>query len=425
MDDPRGFLLELFNTAVAAAQPERVLPQSLPSPPRGKTLVLGAGKAASAMAKVVDQVWEAELSGLVVTRYGQAMDCGRITVCEAAHPVPDQAGADAARRMLDLCEGLSADDLVLCLISGGGSALLSLVGEGVSLAEKQDLNRKLLRSGASIADINTVRKHVSAIKGGRLASACYPAQVVSLLISDVPGDDPQLIASGPTVADPTTAADARDILERYQITLGPGIEQFINSELAETPQVKDPVFERNSWQVIAGPQLSLVAAAKMARDRGITPLILSDSIEGEAREVGTAMAAIARQVKYYGQPVAAPCVILSGGETTVSIKGQGRGGPNTEFSLAMALKLAGESGITAIACDTDGIDGSEDNAGCIIDEKTLVRARTAGVDPAAYLANNDAYAFFEALNDLVVSGPTNTNVNDFRAMYVAEGVAPD
>jgi hydroxypyruvate reductase len=425
MIDARAFLRELFDVAVAAAQPEAVLPTCLPAPPGGRTLVLGAGKAASAMARAVDEHWQGELSGLVVTRYGQGQDCGRIDVLEASHPVPDAAGREAAKQILARCEGLTADDLVLCLISGGGSALLSLPGEGISLEDKQALNRQLLHSGAGIAEINTVRKHISAIKGGRLALACHPARVVTLMISDVPGDDPQLIASGPTLPDPTTAADARAILDRYGLAVPESIRQFLHSDAARTPAPGDARLAGHEWRIIAGPQLSLEAAAAHARERGVTPLILSDSIEGESREVGTALGAIARQSRFHGQPVAPPCVILSGGETTVSIRGQGRGGPNSEFALGMALALAGERGITALACDTDGIDGSEDNAGAIIDARTLSRARELGLDPASFLENNDAWSFFDALDDLVVTGPTHTNVNDFRAVYIAAPAAQD
>ena len=325
MQDVRGFLERLFAAAVTAAQPEQVLADYLPEPPSGRTLVLGAGKAASAMAKVVDATWQQELSGLVVTGYGQAMDCGRIEVLEASHPVPDLAGQQAAQRVLELCRGLNENDLVLCLISGGGSALLSQAGGEISLAEKQDINRQLLHCGASIREINTVRKHISAIKGGRLAAACYPARVVSLLISDVPGDDPQLIASGPTLPDPSTAADARAIIDHYQLELADSVQQFLNSAAAETPKPGDPVFDRNELHLIAGPQLSLMAAARQAQSEGVPALILSDSIEGEAGEIGKAFAAIARQSKFHGQPIAPPCVILSGGETTVSIKGSGNG----------------------------------------------------------------------------------------------------
>lgn len=422
MVEPRQLLQELFEVAVAAAQPAAVLPDFLPHPPRGRTLVLGAGKAASAMALAVEQNWPGELSGLVVTRYGQARDCGRIEVLEAAHPVPDAAGNEAARQILARCEGLTKDDLVLCLISGGGSALLSLPGEGISLEDKQILNRLLLHSGAGIAEINTVRKHVSAIKGGRLAAACHPARVVTLMISDVPGDDPQLIASGPTLPDPTSAADARAVIERYRLPVPDSVRQFLQSPAAETPSPGDPCFDGHDWHIVAAPQLSLEAAAREAERRGLNVLILGDSIEGESREVGKAFSAIARQARYRGQPVAPPCVILSGGETTVSIQGAGRGGPNTEFALGMALGLAGESGITVLACDTDGIDGSEDNAGCIIDPSTLDRARGQGLDPEALLEDNDAWSFFNALGDLVVTGPTDTNVNDFRAIYVAPSV---
>ncbi|MCZ6830531.1 MAG: glycerate kinase [Gammaproteobacteria bacterium] len=425
MQDVRGFLERLFSAAVAAAQPERVLADFLPEPPTGRTLVLGAGKAASAMARVVDATWPQDMSGLVVTRYGQGMDCGRIEVVEAAHPVPDLAGQQAARRMLDLCRDLNADDLVLALISGGGSALLSLPGGDIELAEKQELNRQLLECGASITEINTLRKHISAIKGGRLAAACHPAKVVSLLISDVPGDDPQVIASGPTLPDPSTAAQARAIIDRYQLTVADSIRQFLLSEQAETPGPADPRFEGDELQLVAAPQISLQAAAAQARSEAVPALILSDCIEGEAREIGKAFAAIARQAKFHNQPIAPPCVILSGGETTVSIKGNGKGGPNTEFNLAMALALAGESGITALACDTDGIDGSEDNAGCIIDETSLARARERGLDPAGYLENNDAWTFFDAIGDLVVTGPTHTNVNDLRAIYVAAPNDPE
>ena len=421
MIEPEEFLRDLFAVAVEAAQPAAVVPRYLPTPPAGRTLVLGAGKAASAMAAAVDAQWEGELSGLVVTRYGQGRDCGRIDVLEASHPVPDAAGMEAARQMLARCDGLTEDDLVLCLISGGGSALMSLPGEGITLEEKQALNRQLLHSGASIAQINTVRKHVSAIKGGRLAVACHPARVVTLMISDVPGDDPQLIASGPTLPDPTTAADALAVIERFQLDLPDSIRRFLHSPAAETPDVDDPRFAGHEWHVVAGPQLSLEAAAERAGQRGVPVLILGDSVEGESREVGRAFAAIAQQSRNRGQPIAPPCVILSGGETTVSIRGTGKGGPNTEFALGMALQLASEEGIHVLACDTDGIDGSEDNAGCVIGPDTLDRARELGLDAESYLQDNDAWTFFDALGDLVISGPTDTNVNDFRAMYITAG----
>ncbi len=424
MIEPEAFLRELFDVAVAAAQPAAVVPRYLPPPPAGRTLVLGAGKAASAMAAAVDAHWQGELSGLVVTRYGQGRDCGRIDVLEASHPVPDAAGEAAAQQILARCEGLTEDDLVLCLISGGGSALLSLPAEGISLEDKRELNRLLLHSGAGIAQINTVRKHVSAIKGGRLAAACHPARVVSLLISDVPGDDPQLIASGPTLPDPSSAADALAVIDRFELPVPESIREFLHSPAAETPAPGDPLFEGHEWHVIAAPQLSLEAARARAEELGVSALILGDSVEGESREVGKAFAAIARQSRFRGQPLSPPCVILSGGETTVSIRGTGRGGPNTEFALGMALQLAGEPGIYTLACDTDGIDGSEDNAGCVIGPDTLDRARELGLDAPAMLQDNDAWSFFHALGDLVVSGPTDTNVNDFRAIYIAAEDVP-
>jgi hydroxypyruvate reductase len=419
MDEVRRLLRDLFDAAVTAGRPEQALPAHLPAPPRGRTLVLGAGKAAAAMARVVEQHWTGELSGLVVTRYGQALDCGRIEVVEAAHPVPDAAGVEAARRSLALAGELGPDDLALCLVSGGGSSLLTLPAPGISLEEIQQLNQQLLRCGAGIAEINTVRKHVSGIKGGRLAKACAPARILSLLISDVPGDAPQLIASGPTVPDDSTSAEALAILERYRVAVPPSMRSFLESPASGTPPATDPCFERSDTRVVAGPQVSLQAAAALAESRGVPALILSDSIEGESRDVGKALAAIARQVKYHGQPIRPPCVLLSGGETTVTLRGEGRGGPNTEFNLGLALALAGEPGISALACDTDGIDGSEDNAGCFVDALTLARAAEAGLDPHAALVDNDAWSFFHALGDLVVTGPTHTNVNDFRAIYIA------
>lgn len=426
--DTRAFLLELFGAAVDAAMPESVLARYLPDPPAGRTLVLGAGKAAGTMAAVVEQHWEGELSGLVVTRYGQSVHNlqpqadepqRRIEVIEAAHPVPDAAGERAALRMLELTNELTADDLVLCLISGGGSALMSLPGEGISLADKQTLNQQLLASGASISQINTVRKHLSGIKGGRLAAACYPARLVTLLISDVPGDDPQLIASGPTVPDSSTAAEAMAILERFRLDAPQSVLKFLNSPAARTPDASDPLFAGNEVHIIASPKLSLQAAAQCAESMGVRALVLSDAIEGESQEVGGAFASIVRKVLAQGQPIAPPCVILSGGETTVTLRGAGKGGPNSEFALALALGLAGEAGVTALVCDTDGIDGSEDNAGCIVDESTLPRAVELGLDAATYLCDNDAWSFFDALGDLVVTGPTGTNVNDFRAIYIA------
>lgn len=409
----------MYTAAIDAASAARCLPAFLPAPPEnGRTLVIGAGKGAAAMARVVDEHWQGELEGLVVTRYGHGADCSRIEVVEAAHPVPDEAGRAAAARMLRMVQGLNENDLVLCLISGGGSALLALPAEGITLEQKQALNRTLLKSGATIAEINCVRKHLSAIKGGRLALACAPARVVTLLISDVPGDEPGIIASGPTLPDPTTCADALAILRKYRIDIPPAIERHLVSGDGETPKPDDPRFARNAHHVIANAQQALEAAAQVARAAGIEPHILSDRIEGEARDVGAVHAAIARQIAQHGQPFTKPCVLLSGGETTVTIRGKGRGGRNAEFLLSLATALDGCPGIHAIACDTDGIDGSEDNAGATCQPDSIARAERLGLRARAMLDDNDGYGFFSALGDLVVSGPTRTNVNDFRAVLI-------
>jgi hydroxypyruvate reductase len=417
--NPRQFLLDLYGSAVDAVSAAKCLPPFLPQPAAGgRTLVIGAGKGAAAMAKVVEDRWPGPLEGLVVTRYGHGADCKRIEVVEAAHPVPDEAGRAAAARMLQMVGNLTANDLVLCLISGGGSALLALPADGIALEQKQAINKALLKSGAAIADMNCVRKHLSAIKGGRLALACAPARVVTLLISDVPGDDPGVIASGPTLPDPTTCAEALAILRKYDIAVPPNVLQHLESGNGETPKPGDTRFARNSHHVIATAQDALDAAASTARAAGITPYILSDGIEGEARDVALVHAAIARQVATRGQPFAAPCVLLSGGETTVTVRGSGRGGRNAEFLLSLAVALDGLPNIHAIACDTDGIDGSEDNAGALYRPDSLQRATALGLRPRALLDNNDGYGFFQALGDLVVSGPTRTNVNDFRAILV-------
>jgi glycerate 2-kinase len=417
--DPRHFLLDLYASAVNAVSAEKCLPRFLPpAPTNGRTLVIGAGKGAAAMAQTVEQHWQGELSGLVVTRYGHGADCQRIEVVEAAHPVPDEAGRRAAGRIMDMVQGLSENDLVLCLISGGGSALLALPADGITLEQKQAINKALLKSGATISEMNCVRKHLSAIKGGRLALACAPARVVTLLISDVPGDDPGVIASGPTLPDPTTCAEALAILRKYGIHVPANIEQHLASGKGETPKPDDPRFARNTQHVIATAQESLQAAAETARAAGITPYILSDDIEGEARDIGMMHAALARQVALHGQPFMRPCVLLSGGETTVTVRGKGRGGRNAEFLLSLALSLNGYPGIDAIACDTDGIDGSEDNAGAVYLDDAMARAAALGIKPKAMLENNDGYGFFSALGDLVVSGPTRTNVNDFRAVLI-------
>ena len=429
--DARACLRRMFDAAVAAASPDLTVPANLPSRPRGRTVVVGAGKAAAAMARAVETHWPADrpLTGLVVTRYGHGVGpLNRIEVVEASHPVPDAAGQEAARRMIEAVRGLGPDDLVLCLISGGGSALLSLPAPGLSLADKQAVNRALLKSGAAIRDINCVRKHLSAIKAGRLAVAAAPAEVVSLIISDVPGDDPSVIASGPTAPDASTLAQARGALRRYAVAVPPAVLALLDDPEAETPKPGDPVFARVTNRIIATPQASLEAAAEVARAAGFSPLILGDAIEGEASEVGRVMSGIARQVVVHGQPATAPCVLISGGETTVTVRGQGRGGRNVEFLLSLAISLDGLAGVHAIAGDTDGVDGAEEVAGAIVTPETLARAAALGVDASESLADNDGHGFFAALGDQIVTGPTRTNVNDFRAILIdrspGEGMLP-
>ena len=424
--DPRGFLRALYDAAVARALPARTMAAFLPPPPRGRTLVLGAGKAGGAMAAALDALWPAgaPLSGLVVTRYdhvppGYRAKPGRIEVVEAAHPVPDAAGQQAARRIAALTQGLTADDLVLCVVSGGGSALLALPADGVTLDEKQAINKALLKSGAAIDEMNCVRKHLSAIKGGRLAAMCAPARVLTLLISDVPGDSPEVIASGPTVPDASTCADALAVLARYRIEVSAAVRAGLESGAFETPKPGDARFAGHEVRMIATPQQSLEAAAALARSAGLEAHILGDEIEGESREVGKVHAALARQVARRGQPFATPCVILSGGETTVTVAAKGgRGGRATEFLLGCAIALQREPGVFVLAADTDGIDGVEDNAGAIVTPDTLARAIAQGLSARDCLDRNDAYNFFAPLGDLVVPGPTFTNVNDFRAMLV-------
>jgi len=381
-------------------------------------IVIGAGKASAAMAQAVERNWSGSLSGLVVTRYGYAVPCKQIEIVEAAHPVPDAAGMRAAQRMLDLVGHLSPDDMVLCLISGGGSALLPLPAKGLTLDLKQNVSRALLASGATISEMNCVRRHLSAIKGGRLAAASYPAQVLSLLISDVPGDRPVDIASGPTVADPTTSADALGIVRRYGIELPPAVLELLESGRAESVKPGDPRLARARTVTIATPQMALEAAAAVARDAGIAAHILSDALEGEAKEVGKAFAGIAHQVAERNQPFAAPCVLLSGGETTVTVRGSGRGGRNVEYLLSLAIALEGHGRIHALSGDTDGVDGQEEIAGAYLGPDTLERARALRLEPKAMLDNNDAHSFFSALNDSVITGPTLTNVNDFRAILI-------
>jgi len=428
---PREFLLHLYQAAVRRALPLYNTAAYLPRPPKGRTVVIGAGKAAGAMAQAVEALWPADapLSGVVVTRYHHTPPRpaglpSRIEVLEASHPVPDAAGLAAAQRILQAVQGLTADDLVLCLISGGGSALLTLPAEGLTLEDKQRINRDLLASGANIGEMNCVRKHLSRIKGGRLAAACAPAQVVTLTISDVPGDDPSVIASGPTVPDATTCGDALAILQRYGIEVPDAVRMALQQGTLETPKPGSSVFAGHALHMIATPRQSLEAAAQAARAAGLAAYILSDEMEGESREVGKVHAALARAVARHGQPFAKPCVILSGGETTVTVRPQlpgqprGRGGRAGEFCLGLALALQGQAGVWALAADTDGIDGMEDNAGAWVAPDTLVRAQAMGLRLEQYLDRNDAYGYFQALGDLVVTGPTHTNVNDFRALLV-------
>ncbi|HYD69247.1 glycerate kinase [Azospirillum sp.] len=415
---PRDLLRRMFDAAVESAQPARCVPPHLPDPPKGRLLVIGAGKASAAMARAVEEHWPGELSGLVVTRYGYAVPCARIEIVEAAHPVPDAAGLEAARRIQALVQGLTADDTVLCLISGGGSALLALPLDGLTLEDKQEVNRALLKSGATISEMNCVRRHLSAIKGGRLAAACHPAKVVTLLLSDVPGDDPMDIASGPTVADPTTCADALAIIRRYGITVPPRVLEVLESGRGESVKPGDPRLAGLDTRMAATPQMALEAAAEVAREAGLAAHILSDRIEGEARDVGKAMAGIALQVAQRGQPFTAPCVLLSGGETTVTVRGSGRGGRNVEFLLSLGVALDGCPGVHAIAGDTDGVDGLEEIAGAYVGPDSLARAWALGIKPKDRLADNDGHGFFEALGDSIVTGPTLTNVNDFRAVLI-------
>ena len=416
---PRELLANLFTAAVNAAQPEHCIPRFLPEPPKGRTLVIGAGKASAAMAQALERNWPGPLTGLVVTRYGYAVPCERIEIVEAAHPVPDAAGAAAALRLLELVGNLGPDDLVISLISGGGSALLPLPGEGVTLDDKQTINRSLLKSGATISEMNCVRRHLSGIKGGRLAAACYPARVVNLLISDVPGDNPMDIASGPTVADTTSCQDALEIVRRYGIELPNGARALLESGRGETVKPGDPRLAGVSTRLVATPQMALEAAAAVAEAAGVRPVILGDSIEGEARDVGKVMAGIALQVARRGQPIARPCVLLSGGETTVTVRGKGRGGRNVEFLLSLAIGLNAEEEVFAVAGDTDGVDGQEEVAGAFVTPCTLARAWSKGIKPLASLDANDGHGFFEALGDALITGPTLTNVNDFRAILIA------
>ncbi|MEZ5706497.1 MAG: glycerate kinase [Burkholderiaceae bacterium] len=416
--DPRHLLRAMFDAAIASAQPAVVVPGHLPPAPKGRFIVVGAGKASAAMARAVEDHYAGPLEGLVITRYGCAVPCDRIEIVEAAHPVPDEAGLEAARRLQALVTGLGEDDLVLCLISGGGSALMPVPAKGLSLADKQAINSALLKSGASIGEINCVRRHLSSIKGGRLAALCHPARVVSLLISDVPADHLPDIASGPTVADASTCADALAIVDRYGISLPAVARHMLESGEGESIKPGDPRLARAELRLVSSPQMGLEAGAEVARAAGYRVCILGDSIEGEAREVGRVMAGIARQVVVHGQPLPAPCVLLSGGETTVTVRGDGRGGRNVEFLLSLGLALDGLPHTHALAGDTDGVDGLEEVAGGLLAPDTLARARAQGIDPVRSLDRNDGHAFFGALGDAVVTGPTLTNINDFRAVLI-------
>ncbi|MGA7074345.1 glycerate kinase type-2 family protein [Bradyrhizobium sp.] len=416
--DHRRLLRDLLQAAIDAAAPALCVPANLPDRPKGRTVIVGAGKAAAAMAAAVEAHWDGPLEGLVVTRYGHGVACRQIEVVEASHPDPNRAGDRAARRILALVSGLSEDDLVLVLLSGGGSALLTSPIAGIEFEELVDLNAKLLRSGAAIGEINCVRRHLNALAGGRLAAACHPAKVVSLLISDVPGDNPADIASGPTVADSTTCADALAVLERFEISVSPALRAELAFGRGESIKPGDPRLAGVDTRIIAAPRKSLQAAAEVARAANVTPRLLSDRLEGEARHVGTALAGIARHIADHAEPMVPPCVLLSGGETTVTVRGEGRGGRNSEFLLAFGIAVEGHPCIFGIAGDTDGIDGIEEIAGAMWLPDSQLRARRLGIDPKSSLARNDAHSFFEALGDSVVTGPTLTNVNDFRAILI-------
>nr|WP_321458281.1 glycerate kinase [uncultured Cohaesibacter sp.] len=419
MRDARFFLRSLFDAAIESAQPSRCVELFLPQqPPRGRFVVIGAGKASAAMARAVEDHWDGPLEGLVVTRYGYSVPCKHIEIVEAAHPVPDANSQLAARRIMDYVKDLGEDDEVLCLISGGGSALLSLPLDGIALEDKQAVNKALLASGATITEMNCLRRHLSAVKGGRLAAQCYPAKLTTLMISDVPGDNPMDIASGPTVADLTTRADALEIVERYKLDLPASVMKLLADDRCESIKPGDERLARNSHHIVAAPQLALEAAADVARKACVTPYILGDSLEGEARDVGKVMAGIVRQISLKDQPLNKPCLLLSGGETTVTLRGDGRGGRNVEFLLSLAVALNGLDGVYALAGDTDGVDGVEEIAGAIIEPDTIRRAFALGMNPSQQLANNNGHGFFEVLGDSVITGPTMTNVNDFRAILI-------
>ncbi|MDE2389027.1 MAG: glycerate kinase [Betaproteobacteria bacterium] len=420
---PRDGLLESFSVAVKAADPLHVVPQHLPKPPKGRTLVVGAGKAAAAMAQAVENNWplNAPLDGLVVTRYGHGLPTSTIKVVEAGHPLPDNHGEQASHEILTMIRTLTADDLLLCLFSGGGSSLLALPIEGIALQDLKEITQQLLRCGASIQEINTVRKHLSAIQGGRLAAACQ-APILALIISDVTGDAATHIASGPCAPDPATFSDALAVLDRYDLDAPTAVRQILcagrDGAVHETHKPGSAIFARVENRIIANAHASLVAAAQYFQSHGITPLILGDTVTGEAREIAKSYAAFAREIRHYPHGLKAPMVLLSGGETTVTVKGNGRGGRNSEFLLSLLIELDGLEEVYALACDTDGLDGSENNAGALITPDSLARAGKLGSNAAAFLSNNDAYTFFQQLNDLVITGATYTNVNDYRAILI-------
>ncbi|MBN9044490.1 MAG: glycerate kinase [Rhizobiales bacterium] len=423
--DPKKFLTGLFDAAIAAADPEKVIRANLPQKPKGRTVVIGAGKGSAQMAAAFEKAWAEKhgspIEGVVVTRYGYGAPCERIEIIEAAHPVPDAAGLAASKRLFDAVKGLTEDDLVVALVSGGGSALLPSPPDGMTLEDEIAVNKALLASGAPISAMNAVRKHLSTIKGGRLAAAAYPAKVFSLVVSDIPGDNPAFVASGPTVPDETARDEALKIIERYKLDLPEAALAHIKGENCHAPKPGDTVFAGNEVRVIASAAVSLEAAAEEAKRRGIEAVILSDAMEGEAREVAHVHAAIAREVAERDRPFRKPVVILSGGETTVTLRGKGgKGGRNSEFLLSFALDIDGYGNIHALAADTDGIDGSEDNAGAFADGTTVARLQKAGEDGAARLANNDAWTAFNAIGDLFVPGPTGTNVNDLRAILITD-----
>jgi glycerate 2-kinase len=418
MNPDRDVLLDLFHAAVAAADPTAAIKANLPEKPKGRTIVVGAGKASAVLAKAFEDAWDGPLTGLVVTRYGYAVPCRRIEIVEAAHPVPDEAGLAASRRLMETVTGLTEDDLVVALISGGGSALLPAPATGMTLADEQAVNTALLASGAPIGAMNAIRNQLSTIKGGRLAARAAPARVATLIVSDIPGDDPALVASGPTIPIAATREQARQLVKVHNVALPPAAATVLASDANIPPRPDDPRFTRNSVHIIASAALSLRAAAGRARALGFEPVVLSDAVEGEAREVGKKHAEIALETAIRNRPLRKPIVILSGGETTVTLRGKGRGGRNSEFLLSLAMAIEGEEGISALAADTDGIDGSEDNAGAFADGTSAARMRSAGTDPMAALAGNDSWSAFNAVDGLIVTGPTGTNVNDFRAILV-------